>query len=82
MKVERNKRFGFNLVEGREGFHCGHWRHAHCAKTVTKTELCAKYKDERQFGCAKLDVNVATIAYYGMHQLNMDSPFFNLTLRF
>lgn len=50
MKVERNKRFGFNLVERREGFHCAHrpeasrsvrkvWQKPRCAKVTAPFNL-------------------------------------------
>lgn len=64
MKEERNKRLGFNLVEGREGFHCAHWPKA--SRSLRKDcdkknkSLCAKRKSEVQFGCAKFDANGAT----------------------
>lgn len=63
MKVERNKRLGFNLVEGREGFHCAHWPNASRAlrKDCDKNKsLCAKCKGEVQFGCAKFGASGAT----------------------
>lgn len=60
MKVDRNKRLGFNLVEGREGFHCAHWPNASRSlrKDCDKNKsLCAKCKGEVQFG---FDANGAT----------------------
>lgn len=67
MKVERNKRFGFNLVEGREGLHCAHWPKA--SRSLRKD--CDKSSARKSNGNVQFDKQSLTSMGGGRENMSL-----------